>query len=49
MPLGVLACMDIDTPEVTFTHAEALILPLGEHDNCVDALLCFANYERKFD
>ena len=46
-PLALLASVGIGATDAKFSNAEAVYLPLGPHDNCVDHLVSFVKWELK--
>lgn len=41
VPIAVRVVVGLDTPEINFTQAETICLPLGPTDDCVDHLITF--------
>jgi len=44
VPLGVHVSSGLDAPEVNFTEAESVFLPLGPTDDCVDHVMTFVEH-----
>jgi len=46
-PIAVLAKVGLGASDARYSNAEAVYLPLGPHDNCVDHLISFVKWELK--